>query len=350
MSHFTVLVVGEDPESKLAPFHEYECTGIKDQYVQNIDITREARKEYEAATEHQVVGPDGTTFSYWDDRCYREMTDEERNIVGPIGGCGCCKVGSYYSKDWGDGRGYRAKLHCVPEGYTERTVPTSEVHTFAEWASRYYSYKTVESPDELGESHKYGYIRLEGGDVRQIVKCTNPNSHWDWYVLGGRWGNYFLLKDGSKSAIAQKGDIDFEGMRVEKSTTAGERWDEVQTIIAGRPIPNWETIRLAHGEDIDAAREEYHTNPVVKGIKAHDIWANVDDFDCTREEYCRIATESAVPTFAVVMDGQWYERGQMGWWGIVKDEKDAGTWGKEFNKLIDSLPDDTLLSAYDCHI
>ena len=50
------------------------------------------------------------------------------------------------------------------------------------------------------------------------------------------------------------------------------------------------------------------------------------------------------------MDGQWYERGQMGWWGIVKNEKDADTWGKEFNLLIDSLPDDTLLSAYDCHI
>ena len=116
MSHFTVLVVGEDPESKLAPFHEFECTGIKDQYVQDIDITEEARKEYEAATEHQVVAPDGTTFSYWDDRCYREMTDEERQIVGPIGGCGCCKIGSYTSKDWGDGQGYRAKLHCVPEG------------------------------------------------------------------------------------------------------------------------------------------------------------------------------------------------------------------------------------------
>lgn len=33
MSHFTVLVIGENPEKQLQPFHEYECTGIKDEHV-----------------------------------------------------------------------------------------------------------------------------------------------------------------------------------------------------------------------------------------------------------------------------------------------------------------------------
>ncbi len=27
MSHFTVLVVGDNVEEQLAPFHEFECTG-----------------------------------------------------------------------------------------------------------------------------------------------------------------------------------------------------------------------------------------------------------------------------------------------------------------------------------
>ena len=349
MSHFTVLVVGEDPESKLAPFHEFECTGIKDQYVQDIDITEEARKEYEAATEHQVVAPDGTTFSYWDDRCYREMTDEERQIVGPIGGCGCCKIGSYTSKDWGDGQGYRAKLHCVPEGYTEQTVPVSEVHTFAEWATHYYSYKTVESPDELGENHKYGYIRVEDGEVRRIVKCTNPNSHWDWYVLGGRWGNYFLLKDGSRSSIAQKGDIDFDAMMQERAEQAAERWSKVHNVIAGRPIPHWETFRQAY-KDIDEARDAWHAQEILADFRKLDLWLDIEDFDCTEEDYCEEAALSAIPTFALILDGKWYERGEMGWWAIVKDEKDAKDWAEQFNNLIAGLPDDTLLSVYDCHI
>ena len=41
MSHFTVLVIGDDVEKQLAPFHEFECTGEDDEYVQDIDITDE---------------------------------------------------------------------------------------------------------------------------------------------------------------------------------------------------------------------------------------------------------------------------------------------------------------------
>jgi hypothetical protein len=44
MSHFTVAVFTDgkkDIEELLAPFHEFECTGEDDQYVQDIDITQE---------------------------------------------------------------------------------------------------------------------------------------------------------------------------------------------------------------------------------------------------------------------------------------------------------------------
>lgn len=55
-------------------------------------------------------------------------------------------------------------------------------------------------------------------------------------------------------------------------------------------------------------------------------------------------------TFAILKDGNWYERGEMGWWGVVHDEKDEKKWDEEFSKLIADLPDDTLISIYDCHI
>jgi len=41
MSHFVVLVVGNDHEKQLAPYHEFECTGINDEYVEDVDITDE---------------------------------------------------------------------------------------------------------------------------------------------------------------------------------------------------------------------------------------------------------------------------------------------------------------------
>jgi hypothetical protein len=45
MSHFVVLVIGEDPTAQLAPFHEFECTGQDDQFVQTLDRTEEVRKD-----------------------------------------------------------------------------------------------------------------------------------------------------------------------------------------------------------------------------------------------------------------------------------------------------------------
>ena len=34
MSHYSVLVIGENVEEQLAPFHEFECTGDDNEYVQ----------------------------------------------------------------------------------------------------------------------------------------------------------------------------------------------------------------------------------------------------------------------------------------------------------------------------
>lgn len=50
MSHFTVLVAAnseEELEAKLQPYHEYECTGVKDQYVVFVGADmEEAEKEW----------------------------------------------------------------------------------------------------------------------------------------------------------------------------------------------------------------------------------------------------------------------------------------------------------------
>jgi hypothetical protein len=54
--------------------------------------------------------------------------------------------------------------------------------------------------------------------------------------------------------------------------------------------------------------------------------------------------------FAVLKDGQWYEKGKMGWWACVTNEKDSSSWETELNKLLDETPKGTLLSLYDCHI
>ena len=44
MSHFSVLVIGNNIEEQLQPYHEFECTAENDQYVQDVDVTDECKE------------------------------------------------------------------------------------------------------------------------------------------------------------------------------------------------------------------------------------------------------------------------------------------------------------------
>ena len=55
-------------------------------------------------------------------------------------------------------------------------------------------------------------------------------------------------------------------------------------------------------------------------------------------------------TYAVVKEGKWLAMGRMGWFGCSDNDKDDEQWSKEYHNLLKNLPDNTLLSVYDCHI
>ena len=50
MSHLLVLVVGDDIERQLQPYHDFDCTGTNDEHVQCIDITAEILARIDAET------------------------------------------------------------------------------------------------------------------------------------------------------------------------------------------------------------------------------------------------------------------------------------------------------------
>ena len=198
--------------------------------------------------------------------------------------------------------------------------------------------------------------------------CENPK--WDWYELGGRWTGYLKMKNtherdgvcGSPGIMtdpprygyldrAEKCDIDVEGMRAEAAEKAKKEWDEFREIVNGREIPKWEEVLERHGiNNIDKAKAEYGSNPVARDLRKAS-WFEWDHIASVDEAtYIKQKSDSALCTFALVKDGKWYERGEMGWWGIVSNEKDRDEWAEEFSKLFDELPDTTIISIYDCHI
>ena len=415
MSHFSVLVIGPNVEEQLAPYHEFECTGNDDQYVQDIDETEEARATYEKNTTTRYRDPEGNLHSPYtpegdhDNKFWRELTpEEEAKYVGTghaffqdwqateeHGGL------RLYSADWKDGLPYHTKAFAWPsEGWTVVEVPESTTCTFAEFCADYYGHKIVpfgEQPnlepsvDEEGRqtstNHKYGYTLVdEQGNVIKTVNRTNPGKKWDWYSVGGRWNGYFKLKPMTMGVLGRpglqtmnedyepagedradiilKGDIDIEGMRWEAGEEAAKNYNLFLNVTRDLPLPlTWEQVqeRNRTGEfhengepkvDWNAAREQYNSQPMVVALRSNreTMWFDIDDFMCSKETYIQRARDRALATFAVVKDGKWYERGGMGWFGVVHDEKDRDTWLREFAELIDGLPDDTMLTVVDCHI
>lgn len=167
MTHFVGLVVAEteaELSALLQPFHEYECTGIEDQWVKDVDITDEAREEFAKNMTECLRDTSGKLWSFftpdrhWDTRFSQHKKNPER---------------------WET----MAREEYTPPGYEKVTVPTSELEEFAQWAASYYG------AEARGDS-----------DNSQIVRRTNPDAKWDWWSVGGRWadmvpGSNCLIED-----------------------------------------------------------------------------------------------------------------------------------------------------------
>jgi len=391
MSHFTVLVIGDDVEGQLQPFHEFECTGEDDRFVQDIDETEEAREKFASLKKRMYVDQNGKQFDAYDDRFYRDPTPEEKKKIGSMGGTGGGHGMTWTSKDWGDGCGYKTKVHFMPEGWKEIEEERCKYQTFAEFIQGYYGHDPVPfgTKPDLSGKHKYGYVQLDRkGEVVKVINRTNPNKKWDWYKIGGRWNGFFHLKPEKDRNFAymkadphfsghvgkgdadqcHKGDINFDFMRKHRGREAKKEYNEIANLFGGE-IPKlelrWNDV-LADKliPDIEDKRKKYGAQPIIKKMKVmykekekytkvqkdFIVWGDLEHYQMSCEEYVKQAEDKQPVTFAVLKDGEWFERGQMGWWACVSNEKENGVWEKEWNALVMELPDDTLVTVVDCHI
>lgn len=400
MSHFTVIVIGDDHEKQLAPYHEFECTGRDDEYVQDIDITEKARTEYEEDTDRMFIRDrDGAAFSAYDDQFYRDPTPEEEKSHGPFFGAGLYRGLSWASRDWGDGKGYRGKIHYRPEGFTEKNQPSSDTQTFLEWCKDYYRYDPLRVGAGREEKHKYGFVEVDkDNNVLRVIDRTNPNDKWGWYVVGGRWRGFFPLKRGVAYDLAalgspgvfermdiQKGkettdhagrrcvdivrvkDVDFDRARNEAETKACEQFAKWRPIFEkhGRP-ESWKSKVAAHekrvraenissedaGEAFERMRNEHNGHPAIKAADDElQFWGcPVSEYGYDEEAYVRRCRNRALIPYAFVKDSKWFGKGDMGFFGISRNEINEDEWCKQVQRMFDDLPPDTLLTLIDCHI
>lgn len=129
----------------------------------------------------------------------------------------------------------------------------------------------------------------EKGDVGDWGHYRNPVAKWDWCQLGGRHAGKLLLKLGRSGVLSPESRED------------GARFSPQE-------------VNQARFGDID--------------------WQE------TRKRFS---------PFAVLKHGQWHEWGEMGAFGMVSDPKPDAVWEDEISRLLKDVPDDEIVSIYDCH-
>lgn len=126
------------------------------------------------------------------------------------------------------------------------------------------------------------------------------NPKWDWWCEGGRWPGYLYGKDGGEHDALPFDEVD---------------WEKMYT-------------------------------PVEKEYE--------DIFDNHKK---KTYMDTHIPFCLVDLDGEWYEKGEMGWFGCSYGDKPEDEWQtevKEYVKKISEMPDEDresiMVYAVDFHI
>ena len=340
MSHFPVMVIGDDVHEQLAPVQENNMGDCPKSFLEFNDLEETYYAKYNEEGTHVVIIPREIAM--------RACVDPDFIGMREPGNPGWKDDLYGYISKTNDGKFWAfARDHAFSVKVQSEKGYSKAEWEYPDWATpEHRAYKDLFPTMEK-------YVDIIHGGERDKEKgrygyWENPDARWDYYQIGGRWAGYWRLKKGvtgdhlhktdpswtmkdvdpgyynGRASSARKKDIDFEEMYHEAYKNAIEAWEESKK-------------RVKEG-DIKQDVVEF-----LYGIKKDD----------TIESYKQRRQNAAITTFALLYEGQWYERGVMGWFGVSSDEGDEDAcekWDKKFHELLEELPDDTLLTIVDCHI
>lgn len=357
MSHAVVLVVTPEQPTEnildpiLLPWHEYECTGIE-AFTEWMDETEGCRKSWEEGGYDKYRAPDGI-LRYRFDEYYRIP-----NTIGTsMGGGGSS---SHYDP-------------IEKYGHVKVHVTNKEEH-----------------PDFLEFAKEEGYGPAPKGATGEVGRLTNPNAKWDWWQIGGRWGNRLVQPDGEKVDFLQKKFLDLDAQRQARADLK-KKWidvgiseikdlckeeilaiwakicDQMSLLKESYEIDKkedkprlWDWIKEAAGEETaaDYSAELRDAAEFILSKETRQVSHKIGGFflgDVTPitepDPYAHAAKAEAFDWVqAVVIDGQWVEQGEMGWWGYSNQDMTDGKWTEMLMKKIEEIPDDHYLCVVDYHI
>lgn len=292
MSHFTVLVIGDDVEGALAPFDE------------NIELAK-----YVEFTREQLIANS------------RQEVEDYKNGM--------------YAEYLADPVAYKNKCSSNPDhiDYIENKFPK-----MLDWSDDQHYDRQIQwyEPEDIG---------ING----EVYSTRNPQGYWDWYQIGGRWAGNITVKPGTtfdtfnffwwwnveekakvietlKTDSALLKDIDFDAMNADGIKYYTERY---------AMLINWDNI-----PSDEKLGRFWWTNGELEFVKAgHTLQEYIDEF-----------MPHPLSAYAYIYNGIWNAWGKMGWWAMSDDKFTVSEWKKFFSEFIGWLDLETRITFVDCHV
>lgn len=272
MSHAVVLVIGEDLDGQLAPYDE--------------------NKEVEPYKDYTTLDPEHWPVSF----LAKEYPDADMTDAAT--------VARLYNGHWGEG---------------ESTKYEVDEKGLFEWST-------------YNPESKWDYWRVGGRWAGSLLltapdPCRRPELSWEWQDAPA--DQRARLLDGRHVSQALAGEIDWQGMRLERLAAIDKRWD------------GYEKVLVEQGPEA-AAREAWWTFGLEK-----------DEVALGREEHlAKLAPLHPLYWVqALVAEGVWREKGRMGWFGASTDGPDErDDWSEWFSSFMARVPENVTLSIVDYHI
>lgn len=205
-----------------------------------------------------------------------------------------------------EGIGIGTHTHKTPKHLKEVKIPHKvRYENFEEFVKDWSGYKKDKKDKKTG---RYGY-------------WENPNAKWDWWTIGGRWTGSISGFDAYNAPENQERcDGCFgTGIRPGGREEFGEEWFKGTNGCNG-----------------------------CKGTGKRAKWTlNDHDGDIQLVENVK---KDFVPFAIIDADGKWYEKGEMGWFGVSSGDKKEKVWDDQAKKLIIKNHEKSYAVIVDCHI
>ena len=295
MSHFAVLVIGDNVEEQLT---KYDENIVMEKYVKH--------------TKEQLIAEEKKSIEDYKNTTYADY------LADPV------KYAENVSNE--------KHLNYLKEDFPKKLVMTDE--EIYQYATKWYE------PEEIGPNG-------------EVYSTHNPDSKWDWYEVGGRFAGQITVKDG----------VEIEN----PNFSWGWRDEDKETIISSGHktdsayVKDIDFIKM-HRTEKDYKKSLRYWELIVEGAKPKNKeeeemvkfnWYKPEFYlERYKDKETYAKCSSSFSMWAVVKDGVWYEKGNMGWWAMSSETNDeAVDWEMNFfDRFIKDLPEDTLLTVVDCHI